>query len=46
MIGLLFLNSLAPRRMLTMWFEHPNIFGNEFVAKVMNKQMASDERAI
>jgi hypothetical protein len=46
MIGLLFLNGLAPRPMFKMWFEHHNIFGNEFVAKAMNKQMARGERAI
>ena len=45
MIGLLFLNGLAPRPMFTMWFEHHNIFGNEFIAKAMNKQMGG-ERAI
>ena len=45
MIGLLFLNGLAPRPMFTMWFEHHNIFGNEFIVKAMNKQMGG-ERAI
>jgi hypothetical protein len=44
MIGLLFLNGLAPRPML--WFKHHNIFGNKFIAKVMNKQMESVERLI
>jgi hypothetical protein len=46
MIGLLFLNGLAPRPMFTMWFEHHNIFGNEFIVKAMNKQMARGDRAI
>jgi hypothetical protein len=46
MIGLLFLNGLAPRPMCMMWFEHHNIFGNEFIAKAMNKQMESGERSI
>jgi hypothetical protein len=46
MIGLLFLNGLAPRPMFTMWFEHHNIFGNEFIAKAMNKQMEGSERSI
>jgi hypothetical protein len=46
MIGLLFLNGVAPRPMFTMWFEHHNIFGNEFIAKAMNKQMARGDQAI
>jgi hypothetical protein len=46
MIGLLFLNGLAPRPMFTMWFEHHNIFGNEFIGKAMNKQMACGQRSI
>ncbi len=45
-IGLLFLNGLAPRPMFTMWFEQHNIFGDEFIAKAMNKQMASGKWAI
>ena len=46
MIGLLFLNGVAPRPMFTMWFEHHNIFSNEFIAKAMNKQMARGDQAI
>ena len=46
MIGVLFLNSLAPRPMFTMWFDHHYIIGNEFIAKAMNKQMESGERLI
>jgi len=46
MIGLLFLNGLAPRPMFTMWFEHHNIFGNKLIAKAMNKQMESGKQSI
>ena len=45
MIGLHFLNGLAPQPMFTMWFKHHNIFGNKFIAKAMDKQMGG-ERAI
>ncbi len=43
MIGLLFVNGLAPRPSITMWFEHHNIFGNEFIAKAMDKLMSRGE---
>jgi hypothetical protein len=46
MIGLLFVNGLAPRPSITMWFEHHNIFGNKFIAKAMDKQMARGKRRI
>ena len=46
MIGLLFLNGLAPRPIFKMWFEHHNIFGNEFIGKALNKQMARGQRSI
>jgi hypothetical protein len=46
MIGLLFLNGLALWPIITMWFEHHNIFGNEFIAKALNKQMTCGKKAI
>ena len=46
MIGLLFLNGLAPRPIFTMWFQHHNIFGNNFIGEAMNKQMTRCKRSI
>jgi hypothetical protein len=46
MIDLLFVNGLAPRPSITMWFEHHNIFGNKSITKAMDKQMACGKRPI
>jgi hypothetical protein len=46
MIGLLFLNGLAPRPLIMMWLKHHNIFGNKFIAKAMDKQISCGERQI
>ena len=46
MIGLLFVNGVCPRPSFTMWFERHNIFGNEFIAKAMDKHMPGGHRSV
>ncbi len=46
MIGLLFVNGLAPRPLFTMWFKHHYIFVSEFIEKAMNKHMAHGKQPI
>ncbi len=46
MIGLLFLNGLSPCQRINMWFEPHQIFGNDFIAKAMHKQLLWGRQAI
>jgi hypothetical protein len=46
MIGLLLVNGVCPCPSFTMWFERQNIFGNEFIAKVMDKHMPGGHRSV
>ena len=46
MIGLLFVNGVCPRPSFTMWFERHNIFGNEFIAKAMDKHIPGGHRSV
>ncbi len=39
MMGLLFVNGLSPHPRINMWFEPHNIFGNNFIARAMDRQM-------
>jgi hypothetical protein len=46
MIGLLFVNGLSPRPRVEMWFEPHLIFGNDFIARAMDKQLPRGRRSI
>ena len=46
MIGLLFVNCLSPRPRVNMWFERHPIFGNNFIAGAMNRQLPQGRRAV
>ena len=39
MIGLLFMTGLSPCPRIDMWFEPHLIFGNDFIARAMDKQL-------
>jgi hypothetical protein len=39
MMGLLFVNGLSPCPRINMWFEPHNIFGNDFIARAMDRPM-------
>ena len=46
MMGLLFVNGLSPRPRINMWFEPHNIFGNDFIAWAIDRQMPQGWRLI
>ena len=46
MIGLLFVNGLTPRPRVNMWFERHPIFGNNFIAGAMNRQLPQGRWAV
>ena len=46
MIGLVFVDGLSPRPQINMWFEHHPIFGNNFIAGAMNRQLPQGQWAI
>jgi hypothetical protein len=46
MIELLFMNCLLPQPRMSMWFKRHPIFGNNFIAGVMNKQLPQRRWAI
>ena len=46
MIGLLFVNGISPRPRINMWFERHPIFGNNFIAGAMNRQLPQGRRAV
>ncbi len=46
MIGLLFVNDLLPQPMISIWFEGHKIYGNDFIASTMHKQLSQGWQAI